>query len=1214
MTESRSSIPTNSFSAIQDDQCSLVESKIIVVAFSGEDETTNGIIVRIQPDGSLEDVRRECGERMNIPRHEDIEFQDKNGETINSYEHLAFQDTVYVIISGSTGREIATPPTVPLFGTLPHLLPDIVGSISKFFKEFDSPLLQMYNFQTRSLVTNHPDIAELFAQESEYFTKKITLPFAEVKAIGGDGLFTTSSDEEIWKLGHKLLIPAFSATAMKAYGNEMAMLAKKLVNVIEAISSEPEPVLISPWMTKITFETIGRVGFGFDFGLLESKDATIHPFIDAMSFCLREIRTRATRSQYWKMLPIWSNYQFDRMMQLMKDTVDDVIIQRKNSPEAQDSSKDLLGFMLNARDKATGQSLSDEVIRDQVVTFLIAGHETTSNTLSWCLYCLARHPAVLQKVLQEIANAGITDDELPTVLQISHLKYLSQVLKETLRMYPPLASIQKYCVQDCKLPFGYTIEQGTVATINIYALHHNPHTWSDPEVFNPDRFSSSEESKRSRYSWLPFSTGPRACIGMQFALQEAKIILAMLLKKFEFQLPDDKPVHYDITAGNIIKPKDLYFNISHRTTFPTATTQPPSESSTPLTQLSSVLSLPSLPADIKLPKFTVLFGSNMGLSEEYANKVASNARNLGFKEINVTSLDDWEVLHSGKHQSSDNEDVKNKPIVLVITSTYNGLPPDNAVQFDKFISTHREVDQMPLSGLRYAVFGCGNIQWRTYQAFPKKINDRLEYLGAEQLFPAGAGNADADIDADFTEWLARFYASLLADFGLDGTSLSSITTTTSSNPTEGVTLKYLSPESQAQHEHPVDVKKTELSTIRENIELQQIEKSKRSTRHLEIELPKDQQYNTGDHLEIAPENDSELVEEVAITLGYALDAVFEVEIENPSNSGLSSRSLAANLKGPCTIRDALTYYADLQAAPSRQFIGVCVSAIADSYPELEKKYLETMCQTGESSNEVYANFIKKNRCLLDLLQNYPMIKKLDFLSFLCAMPVMAKRRYSIASCSQIYKNIAHICVGVTEDIGFENKKYTGLCSGYLSKCTSGKPIHANVRSVKDIFHLPEDPTVPVIMVCAGTGIAPFRGFLQERRLKGCKSISKGGVSSTYLFFGCRSPDYDFIYNKELEEFVEEGTLDKLTVAFSRVGDPKKYVQHQLLASAALVWDVLHNKKGSFYLCGSASGMAKDVSTTMISIFEQVGGLNIEEAGKYLEQLQQNGKYNEDVWG
>ncbi|ORX78656.1 hypothetical protein K493DRAFT_321183 [Basidiobolus meristosporus CBS 931.73] len=931
-----------------------------------------------------------------------------------------------------------------------------------------------------------------------------------------------------------------------------------------------------------------------------------------MSFCMTQLRTRSSRSQYWKKLPIWSNYKFDENMDLMKNIVDEVITQRKKDPSASGNTSDLLGFMLEARDKTTGEKLSDSVIRDQVVTFLIAGHETTSNTLSWCLYLLARHPAVLNKVLQEVVNAGITGNEPPTGAQVSQLKYIGQVLKETLRMYPPVSAILKYCTKDCVLPFGYKIEKDTAAQISIYSLHHNPKVWPEPEVFNPDRFSPAEEAKRSQYAWLPFSTGPRACIGMQFALQEAKIILAIILSKFEFHLMDDEPVHYSSSAPTM-KPENLYMKVTHRTELPKATSQPPSDSSTPRTELTAPLNAEKLPLSDNLPKLTILFGSNMGLSEEYANKVAKSAVDLGFKDAQALPLDEWDVLKTGKYEEQEIKDEKERPIVFVITSTYNGLPPDNAQDFDKFISAKREKADEPLKGLRYTVFGCGNKQWRTYQAFPAKVDEALGRLGADQIFPAGAGNADGDIDADFLEWIAKMYTSLLGDLGMEGSKLSSLGSTTSQDPTVGVSLRYISPEHQSEVKNAQNnINDSPQARIITNRELQHFEKSHRSTRHIEVELPEGTEFQAGDHLEISPENDADLVEKIALSFGYALEAAFEVNIENAKS--LSSRSLAAVIKGPCTIRNALTYYADLLAAPSRQFLGVCVSAISEEYPELEKDYLEKICQTGEEGNRVYGCFIKKNRTLLDLIQNYPMIKKLDFLAFLCAMPVMSKRRYSIASSPYVTKNIAHVCVGVVEDVGEENKVYNGLCSSFLARSEPGSNIRASVIPAKAVFHLPEDPAIPVIMVCAGTGIAPFRGFLEERQHNGFKSIKKGGKSNTHLFFGCRSPEHDYIYQDELEGFVNDGTLDGLHLTFSRIGNARKYVQHELLSAASLIWDLLHNQKGAFYICGSASGMAKDVSVTLLSIIKQIGGMNDQEANEYFQKLQADGKYNEDVWG
>lgn len=150
------------------------------------------------------------------------------------------------------------------------------------------------------------------------------------------------------------------------------------------------------------------------------------------------------------------------------------------------------------------------------------------------MYELARHPEVEQRLLQEIADVGITHDKPPTVEQVGQLKYMHQVLKETLRKYPPVRMLNKYCKKDCVIPGGYLVKAGTPVSVNLFAMHRNPKCYPDPLNYDPDRFSPEEEQKRSRFAWLPFSTGPRACIGMAFALQEAKVVLAMFLHRFKF--------------------------------------------------------------------------------------------------------------------------------------------------------------------------------------------------------------------------------------------------------------------------------------------------------------------------------------------------------------------------------------------------------------------------------------------------------------------------------------------------------------------------------------------------------------------------------------------------------------------------------------------------------------------------------------------------------
>lgn len=290
----------------------------------------------------------------------------------------------------------------------------------------------------------------------------------------------------------------------------MGMIAQETMKVLAEYKPD-EKVEILHWCTNLTFETIGRIGFGYSFDLMD-RNKPSHPFIDAMGYALSNSLGRFARPTFMKQLPLESNRTWDRGNNLMKSIVDDVIRDRKNGSEANDMEKDLLGFMLNARDEH-GDGLTDENIRDQVVTFLIAGHDTTANTLAWTLYEFARNPDIETKVLQEIANAGITSDELPTVEQISSLKYLNKVLKETLRLHSPLRNITKYCQKDCVVPGGYLIKAGNACIVSVLNMHLNPDVYPDPYRYDPERFTPEEEQKRSRYGWLPFSTGPRACIG-----------------------------------------------------------------------------------------------------------------------------------------------------------------------------------------------------------------------------------------------------------------------------------------------------------------------------------------------------------------------------------------------------------------------------------------------------------------------------------------------------------------------------------------------------------------------------------------------------------------------------------------------------------------------------------------------------------------------------
>ncbi|KAI9255697.1 cytochrome P450 [Phascolomyces articulosus] len=1206
----------------------IITSLIVVLATASTKDVENeGKIIAFGSGANLNTVRTLAAEKLGISSSvplEDIILRAPSGRILEGINDIRDQQVIHVDLQEHIKEVIPGPQKLPFVGSLYSLMPDQTEGWLRMFRTY-GPLVNMNLLGTEVISTWDPKIAEVFCKESEYFTKKVNLGLKEVKLFAGQGLFTTDTSDDDWKLAHKLLMPAFSPRAIKAYLHEMGVIAIETIKTLEQYKPD-QRVEILDWTTKLTFETIGRTGFGYHFHLLGDINHTKpHPFIEAMGYCLRRTLIRSQQAEFYKRLPTEPNRHFEKSIKLMSGIVDDVIAERKKSPEATDKNKDLLGFMLNARDEH-GLGLSDENIRYQVLTFLIAGHDTTANTLAWCLYELSRHPEIEQAMLQEIANVGITHTEIPTIEQIGQLKYMHQVIKETLRKYPPVRSLTKYCSKDCIVYGGYRVPENTVCQVSTYSMHHNPDVYTNPEVFDPERFTPEEEQKRSRFAWLPFSTGPRSCIGMAFALQEAKVVLSMFLHRFKFcyEGPD---IGFNSTVATT-KPEELFMTIHPRVDFPKPTKDgftPPVPSSPKKT--ANVPNTESMAKHIasqkgesasKLPNATFLFGTQTGTSQDYAAQLASQARAFGFKNVKLLDMDDWEILQTGKYEPKKSEP---DDLLVVVTATYNGQPPDHAEKFSKFITakTEQPGNEKIMDKLNYAVFGVGNKNWRTYQAFPRKVSNGLSDLGANQFFPTGEGDVDQDADASFNEWSAHFWMQTLSYYGVSLPEDQSMVPTASVSVTvekEPIHVNFISPNDQAKWKAGQSNRNGDYNAhILANRELQQ-PGSGRSTRHIELDISKltplcenGQLYTAGDHLEVFPENDSKTVQAVALNFGWVLDSVFEVDPE--SLKDVSPRSLAACIKGPCTVENALKYYADLTSPPSRVMLSIFAEQLSKASPETADTFRKLIMPDSAE----YPEFIEKNRTLLELQKHYPQVNQLELGQFLSSIGVMQPRRYSIASSPLPYPDRAHLTVGVVHDVLKDGSEFYGLASSYLAR-TPAKNIHASLKSAKSTFYLPSDPSVPIIMIAAGTGLSPFRGFIQERAY--LKEKENKDVGETVLFFGCRREDQDYIYSDELKDYVEKDVLTGLYVAFSRQGDPVKYVQHQLLANATEVFRLLdgsHGKKpASIYVCGAGT-MSRDVRRTFCNMVKSFGTATTdEEADTYIQTLLDNGRYNEDVWG
>jgi unspecific monooxygenase len=353
-------------------------------------------------------------------------------------------------------------------------------------------------------------------------------------------------------------MPAFTREAMVGYHTIMLEVARELLTRWDAAAERDQRVDVAADMTRLTLETIGRTGFGYKFASFD-RDRP-HPFVTAM--------TRALRYADLSLLPPWlplrrvlagSACQNRADVALMEQIVDDVVQERRDG--ADPDTLDLLGQMLGASHPDTGDRLDPVNIRQQIITFIIAGHETTSGALSFALYYLTAHPHALTRARAEVDVLwGDGDDPKPTFSDISKLRYVRAVLDEALRLWPTAPGYLRTARADTTLGGRYTMNQGDWALILLPLLHRDPLVWPNPDHFDPDRFAPGQAKTRHPHAYKPFGTGQRACIGRQFALHEAVLALGLLLHRYDL-IPDD---NYRLRIDESLTLKPRGFNLHLR--------------------------------------------------------------------------------------------------------------------------------------------------------------------------------------------------------------------------------------------------------------------------------------------------------------------------------------------------------------------------------------------------------------------------------------------------------------------------------------------------------------------------------------------------------------------------------------------------------------------------------------------------------------------------
>jgi cytochrome P450/NADPH-cytochrome P450 reductase len=375
----------------------------------------------------------------------------------------------------------------------------------------------------------------------------------------------------------------------------------------------------------------------------------------------------------------------------------------------------------------------------------------------------------------------------------------------------------------------------------------------------------------------------------------------------------------------------------------------------------------------------------------------------------------------------------------------------------------------------------------------------------------------------------------------------------------------------------------------------------RSTRHVEVALPSGVQYKAGDHLGVLPRNNINLIRRVMLRFGLDAGSYLTIIPNRGNHTHLPTDE-------PAPLLGVLGSCVELQDPATRSDIEVMARYTSDPG---QRSLLEGLVGTDDESQTRFRNeVLTRGRSLLDLIEDYPACE-MPFEVFLDRLPPLRPRYYSISSSPMVSPNMCSVTTGVLRGPARSGiGEFNGVCSSYLESNAPNSTVFAFVREPTIAFRPPDDPQLPMIMIGAGTGLAPFRGFLQERAAQRAAGVP---VATSLLFFGCRTSEDDYLYEDELSRYEADGVV-KVDAVFSREGNPqRRYVQDAIIQRSDDVWDLIANQRANIYVCGNANTMAPGVRTALIQVFRNNSGAST-DGNNWLAGLRADGRFLEDIWG
>ena len=421
------------------------------------------------------------------------------------------------------------PPSHPILGNLREIRRDTLGFLLSAASQYGDIFSFRFMFFP-GLLVNHPDHIRHVLQDNHRAYSKQHFDYAILRPVLGEGLLT--SDGEYWLRQRRLIQPAFHRQRIAFFGEQMVEETEKMLRRWESKYQEGQVVDIAEEMMRLTLTIVGRALFSVE---LSAQAGTIGPAFTTINAQVSDLFRSVLPTPLKFRLP-----GFQRALGELNRTVQSIIEQRRlELAHSGNAGNDLLAMLIQARDEGSNDQMTDQQLRDEVVTLLLAGHETTANALTWTWYLLSEHPPVSERLRYELES--VLNGRSPCLDDLPRLKYTRMVVNEALRLYPPAWVISRRAEQDDAIG-GYPIPKGTVVSLSPYTMHRHPGFWETPEAFEPERFSPECSEGRPQYAYFPFGGGPRLCIGRDFALQEAVLILATVAQRYYLELAPGHPV------------------------------------------------------------------------------------------------------------------------------------------------------------------------------------------------------------------------------------------------------------------------------------------------------------------------------------------------------------------------------------------------------------------------------------------------------------------------------------------------------------------------------------------------------------------------------------------------------------------------------------------------------------------------------------------------